>query len=196
MENEFVAESAAKGTTAPAAAAGAAATGCGVAPRESGKHANIAGKNTALLIPNVSSRSMESGSSCCCCCCCSYACCCLRSSPPSPPPLSHTHPHHTMSSPSATSHHVFLLFLRSLTMPAVSLVNSLANLSYYFLFCPVATSPCLPLSAPTGRLQRMRCVRLLLPEKYLNNSNRKFPRCRLVVYLIKNENNVNFPRSK
>lgn len=115
---------------------------------------------------------------------------------PLPLPLSHTHPHHTMSSPSATSHHVFLLFLRSLTMPAVSLVNSLANLSYYFLFCPVATSPCLPLSAQTGRLQRMRCVRLLLPEKYLNNSNRKFPRCRLVVYLIKNENNVHCPRSK
>lgn len=41
--------------------------------RGSAKPANIAGKNTALLIPNVSSRSMESGSSCCCCC--SYACC-------------------------------------------------------------------------------------------------------------------------
>lgn len=132
--------------------------------RGSVKPANIAGKNTALLIPNVSSRSMESGSSCCCCC--SYACC----APATPPPLLR-HAVVVVVIPLITlSLH---LFLRSLTAPAVSLANSLATFSYYFLFCRVEASPPrppLPLLlppwlAPPGTLQRMRCVRLLLPEK-------------------------------
>lgn len=119
------------------------------------KPANIAGKNTALLIPNVSSRSMESGSSCCRCC--SYACCAPL--PFSPSPLFVTLLLLACSS-SPPSPSLCTCFCGRSPRPAsVSLANSLATFSYYFLFYRVAASPrlpppSLPLSLVLPRLAR------------------------------------------
>lgn len=126
-------ESAAKRDNSSSSSRGTGGGGGSVKP------ANIAGKNTALLIPNVSSRSMESGSSCCRCC--SYACCSLSLSP-----LLHSLSRcccWRVPPPSLTlSLH---LFLRSLTASRLRFLSQLFG-DLFILFsilprCSVATSP-------------------------------------------------------